>query len=471
VASAYAALGLEPGDAVGILMSNSTEMLMAMLGAVCGGYVAVPLNVSVADADIANMLTDCDARLLVASGSHVARLESMRAKLPAETRERLVAVGDAPPGWLDFNELLLRASADFRFARPQPDSPCNIIYSSGTTDVPKGIVHSHACRIAWAYDLSVALRYFPGARTLITLGLFSNISWVMLLNSMLCGGTIVLQPGFSPADCLSAIGSHAITHVSMVPVMLDRLIADGDLEEHDLTSLKSLMCCGSPLNPALKLRAIEDLTPNLIELYGLTEGLITIQEPADAKRYPESVGRPAPGQDVRIIDAGGTPVDAGETGEVVGFGRLLMSGYLNRPEASEAATWIDPDGRRWLRTGDIGHVDLHGNLYIVDRKKDMIISGGQNVYPADIEAILSEHPVVDDVAVIGVRSERWGETPLAVVVANGDVDEQTLVDWTNARVGKQQRIRGVRRLDALPRNPNGKVLKRELRQQFADVSY
>ena len=159
---------------------------------------------------------------------------------------------------------------------------------------------------------------------------------------------------------------------------------------------------------------------------------------------------------------------AGEPGEIVGYGRLLMSGYLNRDAANEEATWTDEQGRRWLRTGDIGRLDEDGNLYLVDRKKDMIISGGQNVYPADIETVIARHPGVVDVAVIGVKSRRWGESPLAVVTGERlDCDE--LVRWTNERVGKQQRIAAATVIDELPRNPNGKVLKRELRQRFADI--
>jgi acyl-CoA synthetase (AMP-forming)/AMP-acid ligase II len=257
----------------------------------------------------------------------------------------------------------------------------------------------------------------------------------------------------------------------MVPVQLERLLASNNLDRFDTNSLESLMCCGSPLDPELKLATLERLTPKLMELYGLTEGLITVQAPEDAARFPASVGRPSPGQDIRILDDDDKPLPAGEAGEIVGLGRLMMSGYHERNSASEAATWLDNDGRRWLRTGDIGYVDEHGNLFIVDRKKDMILSGGQNVYPADIEAVMRAHPDVADVAVIGVRSQDWGETPLAVVVSASDLDEQDLVDWTNARVGKQQRIRGIRQVNDLPRNPNGKILKRELRQQFAEVRY
>jgi acyl-CoA synthetase (AMP-forming)/AMP-acid ligase II len=162
-------------------------------------------------------------------------------------------------------------------------------------------------------------------------------------------------------------------------------------------------------------------------------------------------------------------VPVGEQGEIVGFGRLVMEGYHNRPEATAEATWVDPEGRRWLRTGDIGRLDAEGFLYVVDRKKDMILSGGQNIYPADIEAVMREHPAIQEVAVVGVTNDRWGETPLAVVVPRTprNVSAEELVAFTNERVGKQQRISGVVFRDTLPRNPNGKILKRELRRELS----
>ena len=232
------------------------------------------------------------------------------------------------------------------------------------------------------------------------------------------------------------------------------------------------MCCGSPLSASLKAAAIERLDCELIELYGLTEGLITTLAPEDVRRRIASVGKPIPGTDLRILGPDDREVPAGESGEIVGRGRIVMSGYHARPDANEDATWVDERGRKWLRTGDIGRLDAEGFLYIVDRKKDLILSGGQNIYPADIESVMLGHPDVAEVAVIGVPSERWGETPLAVVVARPGAtrDAAGLTAWTNERVGRQQRIRGVAWRDSLPRNANGKILKRELRAELASAA-
>jgi len=466
VGHAFAGLGLERGDRVAILMQNSVEMFEAMLGAVCGGFVAVPLNVSVADEGIEKQINDCGASAVVASPEHVERIEGMCARLPRGIGDRLVA-SEPRESWLTLAEITAGARASPPVTDLREDEACNIIYSSGTTGLPKGIVHSHGCRMAWAYDMSVALRYHSDARALLSLGLYSNITWVTLLATILCGGTLVLMPAFDVTSCLTAIARHRITHSSMVPVQFQRMLAARDFDDHDLTSIEALMCCGSPLRAELKKEIVARIPGDFIELYGLTEGLVTIQSPEEAADNPASVGRPCPGQRLVILDDEDRPLPPGEAGEIAGYGRLLMSGYMNRDSANQESTWTDPEGRRWLRTGDIGRVDEEGNLYLVDRKKDMILSGGQNIYPADIEAVVARHAVVRDVAVVGVPSERWGESPLAVVVGER-IDTEELVAWTNERVGKQQRLAGAVVVDELPRNPNGKILKRELRKRYAD---
>ena len=466
--NALADSGLVRGDRVAILMGNSVAMLEAMLGSLCGGFVAVPLNVSVADDGIEKQINDCGARALIASPEHVERLDAMRKRLPDGIGDRYMAAGEARDGWLDFRALVDAAGDEPRVADLRDDELCNIIYSSGTTGLPKGIVHTHGCRMAWAYDMAIALRYDSDARALLSLGLYSNITWVTLLATILCGGTLVLMPSFDVTSCLAAIARQRITHSSMVPVQFQRLLAAKDFAQHDLSSIRALMCCGSPLRPDLKREIVARIPGDFIELYGLTEGLVTIQAPGEAAANPESVGRPCPGQQIAILDDDDRPLPPGQPGEIVGYGRLLMSGYLNRDSANRDATWTDADGRRWLRTGDIGRLDESGNLYIVDRKKDMILSGGQNVYPADIEAVIADHPQVDEVAVVGVPSRRWGESPLAVVVGRG-IDTGELLAWTNDRVGRQQRIAAAIVVEELPRNPNGKVLKRELRERYAGI--
>ncbi|HXA37275.1 MAG TPA: class I adenylate-forming enzyme family protein [Steroidobacteraceae bacterium] len=468
-------LGVRDGDRVAVLMDSSLEMLILLFGILRHGGVAVPLNVSISDGAVARMIEDANARAIFASGPHCRRIDALRA-----TSERIAGAvrvglhcatqGWTAQGWTEFNAWLGAQSPEWqRIVAPEQD--CNIIYSSGTTGQPKGIVHTHACRMQWAADLASVLRYRGDCVTLCSLGLFSNITWVAMLCTVFVGGTLVVMPHFDAAAAVELIADARVSHGTFVPLQLERLLALPDLDRHDLTSLDTLMCCGSPLPLDIKRDFPRRFDCRLIELYGLTEGVCTILAPEDFERKISSVGKPFLGTDLRIIGEDDREVPRGETGEIVGSSPLLMAGYHGNDAASSEVTWTDPHGARWLRTGDIGRLDSDGFLYVVDRKKDMILSGGQNIYPADIEAVMRAHPGVADVAVVGVRSLQWGETPVAVVVAaqNPPLVAESLVEWTNARVGKQQRIRGVVFRASLPRNANGKVLKRELRHELADL--
>lgn len=465
--------GLVHGDRVIVLMTNSYEMAEAMFGIIRAGLVAVPLNVSITDDAIAGMIDNAAAKAVIASGEHVLRVEKIRASIAKQIGARFFALDADVDGWQAYHELREQASADEPNVTVTATDECNIIYSSGTTGLPKGIVHDHSCREAWASDMAVALRYHSGARTACNLGLFSNISWVAMLSTMFCGGTVFIDRKFTPAGFLEMVERERITHTAMVPLQFQMILECEDFERYDLSSLDAYMCCGSPLAVGLKRQIVERIPGEFIELYGLTEGLVTVLEPEDILDKIDSVGRPCPGQDLVILDNDDTMLPAGEAGEIVGHSRFMMAGYHDNDEENDANTWTHPSGARWLRTGDIGTLDKDGFLYLVDRKKDMIISGGQNIYPADIEATLVENDAVHEVAVIGVASEKWGETPIAVVVkAEGaDMSEQELTGWANGRLGKQQRIAATVFIHELPRNPNGKVLKRELRRHFADLKY
>ncbi len=467
LAQALLALGVRPRDRAAVLMDTRLETAIAMFGIIRAGAVAVPLNVSITDEAVAAMCADAATVAVLASGVHCKRIEGLRAagRLAAQ---HYIGCDGPRAGWQDFDALLAAQPAGAPRVAIAPGDECNIIYSSGTTALPKGIVHTHECRMHWAYDCAIALRYRHGCRTLCSLGLFSNISWVSMLSTILVGGTMVLLRHFSAPDALRTIEAEKITHGSFVPVQLERLLAAPERTAFRTASLEALMCCGSPLPPEVKRRFAVEFDCQLIELYGLTEGLVTILAPEDFEQKLESVGKPVLGSDIRILGDDDRELPAGATGEIVGRGRLVMAGYHARDAANREATWLDADGRQWLRTGDLGRLDADGFLYIVDRKKDMILSGGQNIYPADIESVMRQHPAVAEVAVVGVPSSRWGETPVAVVVARAGapLDAEALRDWTNDRVGRQQRIAAVVGRDMLPRNPNGKVLKRDLRREL-----
>jgi len=473
VANALYGLGLGHGDRVIVLMTNSYEMAEAMFGIIRGGLCAIPLNCAITDDAVAGMIANSEAKAVIASGEHIARVEGLRGRLSSDVQSRLVGIKPAENGWLDYHELRDAADAAAPDVTISPSDECNIIYSSGTTGLPKGIVHDHSCREAWGSDMAVSLRYHSGARTLCNLGLFSNISWVAILATMFAGGTLVVQRRFDVAATLELIQREKVTHTVMVPLQFQKLLEYEHFDDYDLSSLDAYMCCGSPLAVGLKRDIVERMPGEFIELYGLTEGLVTILDPEDMLEKIESVGRACPGQYLAILDDNNNMLPAGEAGEIVGQCRFLMAGYHANPEADEESTWVHPSGEKWLRTGDVGMLDEDGFLYLVDRKKDMILSGGQNIYPADIEATIVEHDAVREVAVVGVASEKWGETPLAVVVlaAGAGVEPEALTAWANGRLGRQQRIAATVFIDELPRNPNGKVLKRVLRKQFAGLKF
>jgi acyl-CoA synthetase (AMP-forming)/AMP-acid ligase II len=470
VANALLDAGCRQGDVVAVLMQNGFEMAESLLGIALVGCVSAPLNLSVTDAAILAMIEDANAKVLIATADQMQRfaqepgLKDLRLKVASEASE-------TPPGWTRWIDWLRRQPTTTPAVKIQATDPLNIIYSSGTTGRPKGIVHTHQTRLDWAYDLSIALRYHGGAKTLCTLNLYSNIAWVQMMCTWLAGGTLVLTRGFDAGEVLRLIENTKITHTAMVPVQFQRILDHADIAKADLSSMQAMMSCGSPLYEELKAGIFDEFPCGIIELYGLTEGVITTLEPEEIEGRLASVGRPLMGTDLCILDDQDQICPIGEAGEIVSRGRIVMPGYHNRPDANAESIWVDEQGRIWLRTGDIGKLDEEGYLYIVDRKKDMILSGGQNIYPADIEAVLVEHPDVRDAAVIGIPSKTWGETPIAWIewaeAGAGDkdhADPASIQQWLNTRVGKRQRIHGVFPIDELPRNPNGKILKRQLRE-------
>ncbi|MBS0295473.1 MAG: AMP-binding protein [Proteobacteria bacterium] len=466
VGNGLRALGLQSGDRVGLLMANDLAYVEALLGVMAAGLVAVPLNPGVADAALDAMLEDAAVSALFATQEHASRLTAAAAIRPGA---RLCAEGAGPEGWTAYEPWRDAQDATLGLCEVEASACCNIIYSSGTTGTPKGIAHTHGQRLAWTRDLASALRYRGGCRTLVITGLHSNITWAGMLPTLLQGGRLVVQRGFDAHDVPALVQAHGITNFSAAPVQFQRILEAGGLDQAETGSIVGLMCCGSPLPEAVKRAWIARFPHGFIELYGSTEGVITTLEPEAAEGRMRSVGRGLPGSETVILDDADRPVAAGEAGEVAQRTPWMMAGYWNRPEATREAMWRDGEGRPWLRTGDIGRLDADGFLYVVDRKKDMILSGGQNVYPADIEAVLADHPAVAECAVIGAPDPKWGETPVALVVARAGAacEAEALKAWVNGRVGKFQRVSAVRLVDALPRNAAGKVLKRELRDALA----
>lgn len=467
VANKLISEGARRGDRLALLMSNGLPMVELIFGIMKAGCIVVPLNPSSNEANIAAMLDDAGVRFVFATADHMAKLR------PAAGVELVAVSTETQPvdaGWKDYGSWLAAVDEMEFDVAIAPTDLCNIIYSSGTTGEPKGIAHTHEARLFWAQDLALAQRYHSGARALVATGLCSNISWGVMLCTFLVGGTIFLRDGFDAADVIATISRERITHVGMVPIQYQRMLQHPSFDAADRSSVQSLMSVGSALPEATKTRLFETFPSGIFDVYGLTEGIITTHAIEEVAGRIRSVGRPLPGSDIRILGDDDRPVPVGEIGEVVGRSRFVMAGYWRKPQATADAMWVDEKGRYWLRSGDIGRLDEQGYLYIVDRKKDMILSGAQNVYPADLEAVLFQHPDVLDCAVIGVPSETWGESPLALVVPRPDaragVDAGALLRWLNERVGKRQRVMAVEIRRELPRNAAGKLLKRDLRAPY-----
>ena len=450
-----------PGESIAICALNSTRYAALFLGALRAGVVVAPLAASVTPASFRSMVADSGARLLFVDASADA-VVGAGAGLPARIRLDGAASGAAFDGWLAPpgsvpNEVEI-----------DPAMPFNIIYSSGTTGTPKGIVQPHGMR--WTHVMRGGrFGYARDTVTLLATPLYSNTTLVVFVPTIAFGGTVVLMAKFDVDRYLALAERHRVTHTMLVPVQYQRLMASPRFGAHDLSSFRMKFCTSAPFAAALKADVVARWPGGLVEFYGMTEGGGTcILAAHENPTKLHTVGRPSEGHDIRVIDEEGHELPAGATGEVVGHSAGMMAGYHGQPEKTAEAEWFDATGKRFIRTGDVGRFDDDGFLVLVDRRKDMIISGGFNLYPSDLEAVLRAHPAVAEAAVAGVPSERWGETPAAWVVARAgaSVDAEALRAWANERVGKTQRIAFLTLVDELPRSAIGKVLKRELRDRF-----
>jgi len=468
MAAALAARGIGRGDRVGVLMGNCVETLEVIFGIVRAGACAVPLSGLLTGAQLAALLADSGACAVFATGEFRARLEPSRPVLQAIAPDRFVAVHGSLPGWQDFEVFLGAGDGVVPPVVLRSDDPFNIIYSSGTTGLPKGIVQTHRARLHWAFSNAVEMGFTDTARALTTTSLYSNGTWLVMLPVLFAGGSLVVMPGFDTAAFLSLVAAERITHTFMVPSQFQMLLADPGLADAKTGSLRMMLCAGSPLRRETQRAVIARFGPVLHEIYGFSEGFATMLKPSHPPEKADTVGTPVLGFEIAIVDEEGCELPRGEIGEIAGYGAGMMAGYHDRPQETHALIWRDARGRSFIRSGDIGRLDADGFLSIVDRKKDMIISGGFNVFPRDLEDVVAGHPAVADVTVIGIPHAKWGETPLALVIprADADADAEAILAWANARLGRHQRLHQVEFRTEFPRNALGKVLKKDLRAPY-----
>jgi long-chain acyl-CoA synthetase len=456
IATALAADGVGPGDRVAMLERNTPLCLEVMFAAAKCGAVYVPINWRLAPAEVAAVIDDAQPAVFVVGAELVPSLAGLDGT-------RLLSTDD-------FDAWAARHEAVDPGAESAPGDVALQLYTSGTTGAPKGVLLSNENLLGRLEESAVLWGYDADSVNLVVSPLFHIGGTGTMLLGMLVGGSTVMLRAAEPGAILRSIEEFRVTNGLLVPAIIAAVLQAPGCEDVDFSTLRTMMYGASPISETLLRQTIHVMRCGLIQLYGITEhsGCLTYLAPADHEpKRLRSCGRPLPWVELQVVDPDTLqPVPAGEVGEVVVRSTQVMLGYWQRPEDTAAA--ITPDG--WLRTGDAGYLDDDGYLYLHDRIKDMIVSGGENIYPAEIENVIVTHPAVADAAVIGVPHERWGETPHALVVLKaGHIADEALVEQIIAtcrqQLGSYKCPQGVEAVDELPRNPAGKVLKRELRER------
>jgi len=458
-------LGLGRGDRVAVLALNSDRYSELLLATPWADAVVNPVNTRWSPAEIAYSLNDSGSAVIVVDDVFAPMLSILRKECPGLRATIFCGDGTTPDGCIDYEDLVGR-SAPIPDARRGGDALAGIFYTGGTTGLPKGVMLSHTNLVTTALGAAASRAVFRSGGTLLHVAPMFHLADLTGWNvQLVMGGTHVLLPTFDVETILQTVERHGVTGLTLVPSMIQMILNHSALEDYDLSSVESVLYGGSAITESLLKRAMEAFPKtSFTQAYGMTElaGLATFLTPeqhADSERL-RSAGRSIPHTEVRIVDSGGAEVPVGETGEVTVRGGQVMGGYWNRPEETAAAL---RDG--WLHTGDVGRLDKEGFLFVVDRLKDMIVSGGENVYSAEVENAIASHPGVAACAVIGLPDADWGERVHAVVVRRPGVTvaAEEIRDHVGTLIARYKAPRSVEFADELPVSAAGKVLKRQLR--------
>lgn len=473
LANGLLALGISRQAKVCMVLPNGVPSFLLFWATVRAGCVIVPLNPMLDDAALARLATASEGILLFADPATRAQVDRIRDRLPHVRADGYFLFGGIADGWADAESLVAGASPAPPDVTVAPSDSMTIFYSSGTTGTPKGIEHDHFGRLNYCYGFGPGLGINRYSTAICVTPIYASGTMITMLPTLYYGGKVVMVPKFSPEAFMDAVERERGTHSFMVPAMYVSLLQHED-QSHNLSSLEVMVSAGQ-IMPLITRDALARRIPGagIYEVYGMTEGFFTIALPGDfsaGKR--NTVGKAGFLEDIRIIDDDGRELPTGEVGEIVAYGPGMMKGYYGRPDLTAETVWLSPEGRTFLRSGDLGWIDADGFVYVSGRKKDMIKSGGINIYAADIEEVLLAHPAAGEVAVVGIPHPRWMETPIGVVVLRPgqSASAEDLLDWANGRLAKYQRLTRVIVRDDFPRATYGKIQKDKLREEYRDVA-
>ena len=470
VAQGLGTLGVEPQDRVAFLDKNGIEHFELFFGAALINAVSVDINWRLAPSEVAFIVADAQARVLVVGSEFVPVLTAIESELSPDVEVFVIGGHDRYRNWDDWVTAQVRSDPGIR---SRPEDVTMQLYSSGTTGRPKGVMLTNAnffalmpaARDLWGLD--------EHSRNMVAMPLFHIGGGGWALAGMYEGCTSIVVRDLDPAGVIDTIERERVTHAFLVPAVLQFMLAVPETSAADLSSLDVFVYGASPISEAVLARSVAVFGCDFWQAYGLTEttGAVVNLPPGDHdpesphRHRLRSCGLPGPGVEIRIVDTDtGVDVPTGDVGEIWIRSTQVMAGYWNLPAETERAI----TGEGWFRSGDAGYLDADGYVYIHDRVKDMIVSGGENIYPAEVENVLMSHPDVADAAVIAVPHEQWGETPKALVVRRegSEMSPEGLIEFCRERLARFKCPTSVDWVDLLPRNPSGKVLKRELRSPY-----
>jgi len=471
LANGLASLGVRKDTKVAILALNCHKYIEAYYATAKLGAVAVPLNFRLSPEELTYVINHSDAEVLMAGRDLLGVAQEIMPTL--EGVKARISLDDPAEGWTDYETLLEESSPAEPEVEVDEDDLCQLQYTGGTTGLPKGVMLTHRNYMTSVIGMGLANLFEPGDATLQVLPIFHTAWWPILVHHC-AGGKGVIIKRFDFDDILGLVQKEGVTHINMVPILFSWILDFPGLDSYDVSSIKYLSYAGAPMPADLMRRCIDKFGPIFQQGYGLTEAapLVTmlmqedqsrLEGPEELTRRISSAGRESLVTEVKLVDEEDREVEVGEIGEIAVRGKNIMKGYWKDPELTARAL-----RGGWLHTGDLARADEYGFLYIVDRKHDMIITGGENVYPFEVEKVLYEHPAVLEAAVVGVRDDKWGERVVAAVALKQgtEASEDELIEFVRSRIAGYKTPKEIVFMESIPKTAIGKILRREVREML-----